>query len=852
MQRQAVATLRAPWVTRGACASTGRAFVVDEARRVASASGCVVDARDCRGGILSDEPGMGKTVTALALVLKTLGRMPDPPPGMRLIDDDADGDETEAFRDDSNAHAPLAPEPGPRLRCYLQPDERYRPAASSRVALASPPPPPPTRMYLSPATLVLLPSTLIDQWEAQAGERCAGVCGRGPSVLRVLRADKPRSVSIRALCCDADVVLSTIEAMSGLTPGCALRSVRFLRLVLDEGHTLGGGGGGGSGAALSLRTEAARAISAERRWVLSGTPAPGKRAAASAASSASSASASASASASRSAVISALGNLHLLLAFIKEPLLGSSRSAWAAAVARPLGGGGFASSARGGSEADAGGGSKTNANALLAEGTAAAGSGALAAAAACGHDEEEARRDARARLAFVLRRVCVRAVKADLRGLPPLTRATTLLEWDARHAAAYNHLVSFVERCILLADWGSEKCAQSLLHPSQARAAANVERNLKARGAFTLRPIVVVSQSSLYRVVINHLTRRPSLQLVCALPTTWRTTLVESEMRECLGMLSDAHHKGWKGIVPAAHTCDGWARPQPERLAAAESAWRSLRGRCEACPPASGDALYPLVTPCCHILCLPCAKAARSRCPVCSAPFLMQHRFGELVPQDMIEQQPSVQLSWSGAQADASTKVSYVLRRMAESDPPSAAAAAARASRRLSHVAAALARHEREAGGAAAVQNNAQNNFQNNAQHNAQINNNPHPPRRQLSAAAREAALHRAIDGAIAAADAEDAPPSPHAPPPVKFLFYSSIFEHLQLLAAHLAAAGVRFGCEAQPWSISLRAPIRLFASSYSHIRINIPVGWLTTTPTRTRGARTWPPSEANPPSPLS
>ena len=35
---------------------------------------------DIRGGFFCDEPGLGKTITALALVLRTKGSVPQPPP----------------------------------------------------------------------------------------------------------------------------------------------------------------------------------------------------------------------------------------------------------------------------------------------------------------------------------------------------------------------------------------------------------------------------------------------------------------------------------------------------------------------------------------------------------------------------------------------------------------------------------------------------------------------------------------------------------------------------------------------------------------------------------------------------
>ncbi|KAK1426500.1 hypothetical protein QVD17_15174 [Tagetes erecta] len=41
--------------------------------------------QDFRGGMFCDEPGLGKTITALSLILKTLGTLADPPPGVDVI-----------------------------------------------------------------------------------------------------------------------------------------------------------------------------------------------------------------------------------------------------------------------------------------------------------------------------------------------------------------------------------------------------------------------------------------------------------------------------------------------------------------------------------------------------------------------------------------------------------------------------------------------------------------------------------------------------------------------------------------------------------------------------------------------
>jgi hypothetical protein len=48
----------------------------------------------------------------------------------------------------------------------------------------------------------------------------------------------------------------------------ALHRIHWLRLVVDEGHTIGRGSGGSNASLM------AASLSAERRWVLTGTPTP--------------------------------------------------------------------------------------------------------------------------------------------------------------------------------------------------------------------------------------------------------------------------------------------------------------------------------------------------------------------------------------------------------------------------------------------------------------------------------------------------------------------------------------------------------------------------------------------------
>lgn len=91
-----------------------------------------------------------------------------------------------------------------------------------------------------------------------------------------------------------------------------LTMLRWLRLVVDEGHALGGGAETDSISSAAANRFIA-GLAAERRWVLSGTPTVGTDEKAS------------------------LSQLHQLLAFLREPELGlSSRRHWQQTVEAPF------------------------------------------------------------------------------------------------------------------------------------------------------------------------------------------------------------------------------------------------------------------------------------------------------------------------------------------------------------------------------------------------------------------------------------------------------------------------------------------------------------------------------------
>jgi len=69
---------------------TAEGLKVDYPLNMATKQGSLVpfeDLEDCRGGLFCDEPGLGKTITSLALMLRTSGLRSSPPQGSRVLDD---------------------------------------------------------------------------------------------------------------------------------------------------------------------------------------------------------------------------------------------------------------------------------------------------------------------------------------------------------------------------------------------------------------------------------------------------------------------------------------------------------------------------------------------------------------------------------------------------------------------------------------------------------------------------------------------------------------------------------------------------------------------------------------------
>ncbi|KAF9532907.1 SNF2 family N-terminal domain-containing protein [Crepidotus variabilis] len=301
----------------------------------------------CRGGILCEELGTGKTVMTLSLIMATRSQISSPEPS--IVDERPiltplalrhfpSGEFTsarkrhpgysqathhggvpslvelllhhhrtspdctipenlsstrylrETEREDNIQTLPLGDvlrTNAPFYHHYLgEPNNRDR--AKRKQAYVRP-----RTIFLTSATLVVVPPNLLSQWDREIAKHCAI-----PLRVLMLRAKTPMP-SIRSLATDYDIILmtytrfaseynaSTIPKLQLLhsqhdckcpeipnfrVPDCTCQTpgvspflqIRWKRLVIDEGHV--------SASTSTILVPFAKLLSVERRWIVTGTP----------------------------------------------------------------------------------------------------------------------------------------------------------------------------------------------------------------------------------------------------------------------------------------------------------------------------------------------------------------------------------------------------------------------------------------------------------------------------------------------------------------------------------------------------------------------------------------------------
>ncbi|XVF82193.1 hypothetical protein PTKIN_Ptkin16aG0025500 [Pterospermum kingtungense] len=172
--------------------------------------------------------------------------------------------------------------------------------AALRIALCEPLDS--VRLYLSRATLVVVPSNLVDHWKTQIQKHVR------PGQLQLYVWTDHRKPPVHSLAWDYDIVITTFNRLSaewGPRKRSALMQVHWLRIILDEGHTLG------SSLNLTNKLQMAISLTASSRWLLTGTPTP-------------------------NTPNSQLSHLQPLLKFLHEEAYGQNQKSWEAGILKPF------------------------------------------------------------------------------------------------------------------------------------------------------------------------------------------------------------------------------------------------------------------------------------------------------------------------------------------------------------------------------------------------------------------------------------------------------------------------------------------------------------------------------------
>ncbi|ORZ08775.1 SNF2 family N-terminal domain-domain-containing protein [Lobosporangium transversale] len=217
-----------------------------------------------RGGILADDMGLGKTITVIALIISTLNRSmyaqsrinkgPSLPPSATTAPD---------FLNSGDQVTEYDSPPSPTIRPLL-PTAPKKPVLKKRLT---------NFRTKSHATLIICPLSTVQNWEEQFEAHVRN------GSLQVYVYHGGQRVSDPGYLAKHDVVITTYnllgteyskeckgrdtEAGPSRFPS-VLQHIDWFRVVLDEAHIIK--------EVSTVQSKAACALTAERRWCLSGTP----------------------------------------------------------------------------------------------------------------------------------------------------------------------------------------------------------------------------------------------------------------------------------------------------------------------------------------------------------------------------------------------------------------------------------------------------------------------------------------------------------------------------------------------------------------------------------------------------
>lgn len=242
-----------------------------------------------RGGILAEEMGAGKTLICLALITATKNQ-PASAPELTLEDNITHRPRIGSLMDMAAAVATKHACPWKSYidPCYTNcikaiednPGWYYLPRPESRRASRGPRRNlSPYKIYLSHATLVVVPANLLDQWKKEISKHTQGLEVHVVSTNSGYQIPEPADIT------KYDIVLCTVPSLEKLwqdhrqpeqdgswTLDCSLGRVRWKRMLVDEGHKLGNVRLNGAKTGL---LQALDSLQANARWIVTGTPSQG-------------------------------------------------------------------------------------------------------------------------------------------------------------------------------------------------------------------------------------------------------------------------------------------------------------------------------------------------------------------------------------------------------------------------------------------------------------------------------------------------------------------------------------------------------------------------------------------------
>lgn len=164
------------------------------------------------------------------------------------------------------------------------------------------------KVYISPATLIVVPPELVQHWKHQLFLHTAPGCLR----VTVYDTGQTRTTLPQYLAWENDIVITTFSVLSTEWNSkdplkCSpLAQVYWSRIVLDEGHALGSLG-------VTSRLQMATSLKAESRWCLTGTPVQSNK----------------------NSTLATMRQIQPILAFLHDEFLGSLPY-WQEAIEKPI------------------------------------------------------------------------------------------------------------------------------------------------------------------------------------------------------------------------------------------------------------------------------------------------------------------------------------------------------------------------------------------------------------------------------------------------------------------------------------------------------------------------------------